>query len=143
MKRHSKLANFSLMIARDPRIASTPSLCTGELRAIRKQKYFICSLFYGRACRWAMLGESKPKGPSDQNLRDIRSSATICTLSNLLCGQRPTSQAPHINNNRSTIFSDFKVRTTLIETYHFSYKEGNWIGVHLDRNPTHVAQFDF
>ena len=36
------------------------SLCTGELNAIRKQKYFICSPFYGRLCRWAMLGESKP-----------------------------------------------------------------------------------
>ena len=22
-----------------------------------------CSPFYGRACRWAMLGELKPKGP--------------------------------------------------------------------------------
>ena len=33
------------------------SLCTGELNAIRKQKCFLCSPFYGRACRWAMLGE--------------------------------------------------------------------------------------
>ena len=33
------------------------SLCTGELNAIRKQKCFICSPFYGRACHWAMLGE--------------------------------------------------------------------------------------
>ena len=29
----------------------------GELNAIRKQKCFLCSRFYGRACRWAMLGE--------------------------------------------------------------------------------------
>ena len=35
-------------------------LCTGELNAIRKQKCFICSPFYGRACRLAMLGEFKP-----------------------------------------------------------------------------------
>jgi len=39
------------------------SLCTGELNAIRKHKRFLCSPFYGRACRWAMLGELKPKGP--------------------------------------------------------------------------------
>ena len=39
------------------------SLCTGDLNAIRKQKCFICSPCYGRACRWAMLGELKPKGP--------------------------------------------------------------------------------
>ena len=39
------------------------SLCTGELNAIRKHKCCICSPFYGRACRWAMLGELKPKGP--------------------------------------------------------------------------------
>ena len=36
------------------------SLCTGELTAIRKQKCFICCPFYGRACRWAVLGEIKP-----------------------------------------------------------------------------------
>jgi hypothetical protein len=35
------------------------SLCTGELKAIRKQKCFFCSPFYGRACRWAMVGEIK------------------------------------------------------------------------------------
>ena len=40
------------------------SLCTGELNAIRWQKCFICSPFHGRACRWAMLGELKPKGPT-------------------------------------------------------------------------------
>ena len=28
-----------------------------------KAYFFLCSPFYGRACRWAMLGESKPKGP--------------------------------------------------------------------------------
>jgi len=39
------------------------SLCTGELNAIRKHKCFLSSPFYGRACRWAMLGELKPKGP--------------------------------------------------------------------------------
>ena len=33
------------------------SLCTGELNAIRMQRRFICSPFYGRVCRWAMLGE--------------------------------------------------------------------------------------
>ena len=38
-------------------------LCAGELNAIRKQNCFICSPFYGRACRWAMLGELKPQGP--------------------------------------------------------------------------------
>ena len=31
----------------------------GELNAIRKQKCFLCSPFYGRACRWAVLGEIK------------------------------------------------------------------------------------
>ena len=31
------------------------SLCTGEPNAIRKQKCFSSSPFYGRACRWAML----------------------------------------------------------------------------------------
>ncbi|KAJ1470866.1 hypothetical protein T484DRAFT_1640815, partial [Baffinella frigidus] len=35
------------------------SLCTGELNAIRKQKCFLCSPFYGRACRWHMLEEIK------------------------------------------------------------------------------------
>ena len=35
------------------------SLCTGELNAIRKQRCFLCSPFYGRACRWHMLGEIK------------------------------------------------------------------------------------
>ena len=39
------------------------SLCTGELNVIRRHKCFSCSPFYERACRWAMLGESKPKGP--------------------------------------------------------------------------------
>ena len=39
------------------------SLCTGGLNAIRKHEYFLCSPFYGRACRWVMLGELKPKGP--------------------------------------------------------------------------------
>ena len=37
------------------------SLCTGELNAIRKHKCFLCSHF-GRACRWSMMGELKPKG---------------------------------------------------------------------------------
>ena len=32
-------------------------LCTGELNAIRKHKCFLCSPFYGKACRWAMLGD--------------------------------------------------------------------------------------
>jgi len=35
------------------------SLCTGELNASRKHKCFLCSPFYGRACRWAMVGEIK------------------------------------------------------------------------------------
>ena len=35
------------------------SLCTGELNAIRKQKCFICSPFYVRVSRWAMMGEIK------------------------------------------------------------------------------------
>jgi len=39
------------------------SLCTEELNASRKHKCFLCSPFYGRACRWAMLGDLKPKGP--------------------------------------------------------------------------------
>ena len=34
-------------------------LRSGELNAIRKQKCFLCSPFYGRACRWAMPGEIK------------------------------------------------------------------------------------
>ena len=33
-----------------------------QLRS-QTQKCFICSPFHGRACRWAMLGASKPKGP--------------------------------------------------------------------------------
>ena len=40
----------------------------GELNAIRKQKCFLCSPFYGTACRWAILGESKPKGPDGVRL---------------------------------------------------------------------------
>ena len=35
----------------------------GQLNAIRKYKCFLCNPFYGRACRRAMLGELKPKGP--------------------------------------------------------------------------------
>jgi len=35
------------------------NLCTGELNAIRKHKCFLRSPFYGRACRWAMLGSIK------------------------------------------------------------------------------------
>ena len=38
-----------------PTIPLYTTLCTGELNAIR----FIFSPFYGRACRWAMLGEIK------------------------------------------------------------------------------------
>ena len=38
------------------------SLCTGELNATRKHKCFLCSPFYGRACRWAMVGEINPNG---------------------------------------------------------------------------------
>jgi len=47
------------------------SLCTGELDAIRKHKCFLCSPFYGRACRWAMLGELKPKGPAQLDTRVV------------------------------------------------------------------------
>ena len=35
------------------------SLRTGELNAVRKHKCFLCSPFYGEACRWAMLGAFK------------------------------------------------------------------------------------
>ena len=54
------------------------SLCTGELNSIRKHKCFLCSPFYGRACRWAMLGELKPEGPrsgirSQQSLKPVKS----------------------------------------------------------------------
>ena len=38
------------------------SLCTGELNVIRMHKCVLCSPFYGRKCRWAILGELKPKG---------------------------------------------------------------------------------
>ena len=50
----------------------------------KREKEFICSPFYGRACRWAMLGESKPQGPNgrkgevfayvgrNQNLKDLK-----------------------------------------------------------------------
>ena len=38
-------------------IISRHCLCTGELNAIRKRKCFLCSPFYGRAYRWAMLGD--------------------------------------------------------------------------------------
>jgi hypothetical protein len=44
------------------------SLCTRELNAIRKHKCFLRSPFYGRACRWAMLGELKPEGPKGRTL---------------------------------------------------------------------------
>ena len=46
-----------------PRCYPLPTMSTGELNAIRKQRCFICRPFYGRACRWAMFGEFKPKGP--------------------------------------------------------------------------------
>ena len=39
------------------------SLRTAELDATRKHKCFLYSPFYGRACRWAMLGKFKPQGP--------------------------------------------------------------------------------
>ena len=39
--------------------------------AIRKHKCFLCSPFYGRACRWAMLGELKPKGPKGSIIKII------------------------------------------------------------------------
>ena len=39
----------------------------GELNAIRKHKCVLFSPFYGRTCRWAMLGELKPKGPTGSN----------------------------------------------------------------------------
>ena len=42
------------------------SLWTGELTAIQKHQCCLCSPFYGRACRWAMLGELKPKGPEEK-----------------------------------------------------------------------------
>jgi len=45
--------------ARTPLTLPCTSLCTGELNAIQKQKCFLCSPFYGRACRWVMLGEIK------------------------------------------------------------------------------------
>ena len=32
---------------------------------------FLCSPFYGRACRWAMLGELKPKGPKGHCRREV------------------------------------------------------------------------
>ena len=41
------------------------SLCTGE------HKCFLCSPFYGRACRWAMLGELIPKGPEGPQTTQI------------------------------------------------------------------------
>ena len=50
-----------LVVARLP----YTSLCTGELNKIRVHNCFSCSPFYGRACRWAMLSELKPKGLKD------------------------------------------------------------------------------
>ena len=52
------------------------SLCTGELNAIRKHNCFLCSPFHGRACRWAMLGELKPKGPKGE--REITHTIPAC-----------------------------------------------------------------
>ena len=57
-----------------PFISLYTSLCTGELNAIRKHKCFLCSPFYGRACRRAMLGELKPKGPKGDEEREVRRS---------------------------------------------------------------------
>jgi len=34
------------------------------LKGLDHYQCFFCSPFYGRACRWAMVGELKPKGPN-------------------------------------------------------------------------------
>ena len=68
-----------------PRLSLDPSLCTGVLNTIRKQKCFICSPFYGRACRWAMLGCIKARGPKEQG-QPARFRAFHC---NSLNGRRP------------------------------------------------------
>ena len=36
-----------------------------------------CSPFYGRACRWAMLGELKPKGPKGCDPLFYRTSSSV------------------------------------------------------------------
>ena len=43
------------------------ALPSGDGIADRKQKCFLCGPFYGRACRRAMLGELKPKGPKGRD----------------------------------------------------------------------------
>ena len=58
------------------------SLCTGELNAIRKQKCFLCSPFYGRAYRWAMSCELKPRGTTSLSpgiLKKIRLKGSVIT----------------------------------------------------------------
>ena len=58
--------------------------------ALRKHKCFLCSPFYGRACRWAMLGELKSKGPKGARSecgRALRKDAGLCCGSRLRKGE--------------------------------------------------------
>ena len=59
---HASHQDLGLLFADEGHAHSThhPLLCTGELNAIRKHKCFLCSPFYGRACREKL----KPKGPT-------------------------------------------------------------------------------
>ena len=88
------------------------SLCTGELNAIRKHKCFLCSPFYGRACRWAMLGELKPKGPKGLALGRLPGNLPVVYLAtqngNLGYGKRRCGFHTKHRSTKSTMLGKSK-----------------------------------
>ena len=54
-REHGQIIVLEMAITANPR----KRISDGGVNAIREQKCFHCSPFYGRACRWAMLGEIK------------------------------------------------------------------------------------
>ena len=86
----------------------------GKLNAIRKQKCFLCSPFYGRACRWAMLGELKLEGPKGSVHRSVHTFGETPAQSHfapfifgvILISPHPPTQflsPPYIGGNPHTI----------------------------------------